>query len=253
MWCLGGRDSNLSRIFHEHSKFITMALIKWGAIVTDGRGKVGGQVFTKGRSGAVLRNKVTPVNGKTTAQTEVRNRLTSYSQAWKALTQAQRDAWNAATSEYPQTNIFGDTVYPTGKNLFTRLNINLDLVDVAQINSPPVPVGAPAMNSISIAMANGADTAALTFDASPVPAGMAFLMKATAGMSPGRTFVSSELKLLGYLDAADTTPEDFKAVYNAVFGSIPAVGTKVFFEVVGINKTTGEAGTPLRTSFTLVA
>jgi hypothetical protein len=230
-----------------------MALIKWGALVTDGRGKLGGQVLTKGRSGAVIRNKVTPVNGRTTAQMGARNRLTSYSQAWKALTQAQRDQWNTATGEYPKTNIFGDTVYPTGKNLFTMLNINLALVGVAQINVPPVPVGGGSMDSMSIAMANGADTAALTFATSPVPAGYAFLMRATAGMSPGRDFVSSELKFIGYLDAADTTPEDFKAAYNAVFGSIPAVGTKVFFEVVGINKTTGEAGTPLRTSYIIVA
>jgi len=232
---------------------LNMALIKWGALVTDGRGKVGGTVLTRGRSGAVMRNKVTPLNPQTASQSASRNRLTSFSQAWKGLAQAQRDAWNAATGDYPRTNVFGDTVYPTGKNLYTMLNANLNLIGVAAILVPPVPEAVAAMDSITPAMAEGADTASLVFGPSPVPAGNVFLIRATAGMSPGREFVSSELKYIDFLDAADTTPEDFKAAYQAVFGSVPAAGLKVFIEVVGVNKVTGLMGTPLRGSCIVAA
>jgi hypothetical protein len=49
-----------------------MAKIKFGMMMTDARGKLGGHVFSKNRSGAYVRTKVTPVNGQTTAQTGVR-------------------------------------------------------------------------------------------------------------------------------------------------------------------------------------
>jgi hypothetical protein len=224
------------------------ALIKWGALVVDGRGKIGGTVFTKGRSGAVARNKVTPVNRRSSYQTEARNRLTTFSQAWRELTQAQRDAWNAAVGDFSKTNVFGDTVNPTGKNLYVSLNSNLDLVGVSSIDTPPSPAEIPAMTSVTPTMANGAGTASLAFGPSPVPADTAFLIRASAGLSAGREFISSQLKFIGFLDAADTTPEDLATIYQARFGSIPSGGTKVFVEVVGINKTTGQAGTPLRSS-----
>ena len=70
--------------------------ILWGALVVDGRRKIGGQVASKNRGGAYMRNKVTPVNPQTAAQTAIRNRLAGLSQAWRALTAAQRAAWNGA-------------------------------------------------------------------------------------------------------------------------------------------------------------
>ena len=56
--------------------------IKWGALMVDGRGKIGGQVASKNRAGAYMRNKVTPVNQQTSYQLTVRNRLSYYSQNW---------------------------------------------------------------------------------------------------------------------------------------------------------------------------
>ena len=114
-----------------------MALIKMGAWIVDVRGKIGGTVFTKGRSGAVARNKVTPVNPRTSRQSAVRAALGALSQAWRTLTQAQRDAWNAAVSSFSKTNIFGDTVNPTGKNLYVGLNTNLEKVSASAIAVPP--------------------------------------------------------------------------------------------------------------------
>lgn len=244
---------HLRKYGNTYSGTTYMALIKWGALVTDGRGKIGGTVLTKGRSGAVMRNKVTPVNPKSAKQTEARNRLITYSQAWRDLTEAQREAWNAAVVDFQGTNIFGDTVSPTGKNLFTKLNVNLDLVGVSQISDPPEAQTVPAMTSISLAMAEGAGTASLTFDPTPVPANTAFLVRMSAGKSAGRSFVSSELKLVDVLDAADTSPADVATAYTNVFGSVPAAGQKVFVEVVGINKVTGQRGTALRASAIVAA
>ena len=39
--------------------------MKFGALVVDGRNKIGGQVASKNRAGAYLRNKVTPSKKRT--------------------------------------------------------------------------------------------------------------------------------------------------------------------------------------------
>jgi len=45
--------------------------MKFGAIVVDGRGKIGGHVASKNRGGAYLRTKVTPSNPQTGYQAAV--------------------------------------------------------------------------------------------------------------------------------------------------------------------------------------
>lgn len=96
--------------------------MKFGAIVTDGRGKIGGHVASKNRSGAYLRTKTTPVNPQTTFQAAVRASFATFSQAWSALSATLILAWNNAVADWATTDIFGDLRNPTGKNLFLRLN-----------------------------------------------------------------------------------------------------------------------------------
>jgi hypothetical protein len=50
-----------------------MAKINFGQTVNDARGKLGGTVFSKNKSGAYTRRKVTPANPRTVAQSRVRN------------------------------------------------------------------------------------------------------------------------------------------------------------------------------------
>ena len=78
--------------------------IKFGAIVTDGRGKIGGHVASKNRSGAYMRTKVTPSNPNTASQSQARSILASASQNWRNLTDSQRKAWNNAVSDWDNSS-----------------------------------------------------------------------------------------------------------------------------------------------------
>lgn len=102
-----------------------MALIKWGMMVVDGRGKLGGHVLTKSRNGATARTKVTPANPQTSYQQANRAAFGQLSSSWANLTEAQRKAWNAAVDEWQKTNIFGDLKSPSGRDLYIGLNRNI--------------------------------------------------------------------------------------------------------------------------------
>ena len=55
-----------------------MAKIKFGMMMTDASGKLGGQVFSKNRGGSYVRTKSTPVNRQSSAQMNVRGIFVSY-------------------------------------------------------------------------------------------------------------------------------------------------------------------------------
>jgi len=220
--------------------------MKFGAIVTDGRGKIGGHVASKNRAGAYLRTKVTPVNPSTSFQQAVRNRLSGLSQAWRDLTDAQRATWNSAVEGFSRTDIFGDIKNPTGFNLYVRLNANLEVVGEAAIDEAPQP-SEVANVTAGVAVVNlTGDVGTIAFTPT-VPAGMAVVVRATPGQSPGKSFVKSEFRIITTLAAAATSPADIFAAYEAKFGT-PVEGTRIFFQLTTVNITTGQVSVPSQTS-----
>lgn len=230
-----------------------MAKIKWGSIVTDGRGKVGGQVYSKNKFGAYLRNKVTPVNPQTLAQTQARTRFVGFSQGWRGLTSVQRQQWNDATINFPKTNQFGDTVYLTGAQLYQSLNNTLQVTSSSTLTAPPTPASVTAITAATLTAAKGTPAMSLTFAPTPVPASTSYLIYMTNGVSPGVSFVKNLYRLVTVIAAAATSPQALLTAYAAKYGAVPAAGQVVFCRIVPVNTLTGQQGTGFEVSAVVAA
>lgn len=227
--------------------------IKWGALVVDGRNKIGGQVASKNRSGAYMRNKVTPVNPQSSFQVAVRARLASISAAWRALTVAQRAAWNAAVADYRTTDIFGDIQNPSGFSLHQKLNSNLVNIGEAMLTEPPLPVAVPVFDTLSAAFANGAQTAVLTVTPAALPSGSVLIIRATPAISAGRSFVKSEFRQISVVTSVVAGSVNIATAYIAKFGAIGAPGSKIFVECVHVSTNTGQQSQPQQASAIIAA
>jgi hypothetical protein len=227
--------------------------MKWGALVVDGRNKIGGHVASANRSGAYLRTKVTPVNPRSSFQVAVRARLASISSAWRGLTSAQITAWNAAVSDYKKTDIFGDLQNPSGFNLFQRLNNNLVNIGVAQITTPPAPTSVSVFASASLAAAAGAQTMIATVSPATLPANESVIVRATPAVSNGKTFVKSEFRQTEVIATIVAGSVNLAAAYIAKFGPIGAAGEKIFVEFIHVNETTGQTSQPQQVHTTIAA
>lgn len=226
--------------------------MKFGAIVVDGRGKIGGHVASKNRGGAYLRTKVTPSNPKTSLQAAVRNRLTSLSQGWRGLTASERESWNNAVANFAGTNIFADKVNPSGINLYTKLNANLLEIGKPTINTAPLPSEVEPVLTVSATAAAGVPAFSVVFTPTPVPAGTKFIIRATGQVSAGISNLKSKFRNVVVLDSADTSPENLLAAYTAKFGTLVA-GQKIGVEIVPVNSVTGQKGQAVSTSLIVAA
>lgn len=226
--------------------------IKFGALVVDGRGKIGGHVASKNRAGAYMRTKVTPVNRRSSAQIDVRSLLAGIAQAWRALGADSIAAWNAAVADYQKTDIFGDIKKPTGFTLYQKLNNNAQRCGGTEITVPPLPVAVGFLSSLS-ATATTAGDVTLTYAATPVPAGYCYLVSATRPLSAGISFVKSEFRIVTILEPADASPFPLTATYANIFGAPANAGSKIFFQVKIVDFSTGIAGTAVQTSCLVTA
>lgn len=235
-----------------HALPIIALLIKWSGIgITDGRNKIGGTVLSKSRSGATARNKVTPINRRTSFQSAVRAVFTGFSQAFSNLTTAQITAWNnAAANGFTLTNIFGDSVKKSGKALYVGLNTNLQSVGVAPISDPPSSSDVPAVMTTFAPIAlvgAGQLFTPITFNggSNVVPADSAILVYATPKLSRGVSFVKSQYRLIAETDAGqNTSTVNLLGAYVQRFGGLPAVGDNIRVLVQVVNKVSGISGTP---------
>lgn len=209
-----------------------MAKIKFGAMMTDASGKLGGQVFAKNRGGAYIRTKTTPLNPQTTAQMSIRGIFASISSSWSQLTEANRQTWNNFVSDYARTDVFGDLRNPSGKNLFQRLNQNLSISEQALIDVCTNPSAVPFADLIS---ANGSvGNAEISLYTAGNTTGSKIVVWATPSLSQGTKFVKNKLRQIAVVDGVDDTDFDVFSAYVAKFGIITQ-GANIYFGVRVIN------------------
>ena len=218
-----------------------MAKIKFGMMMTDARGKLGGQVFSKNRAGAYVRTKVTPSNPRTISQMESRSILGTLSAGWNGLTDAQRASFNNAVNGWQKTNIFGDMVKPTGKNLYTSLNKNLLQANLSPVNVAPQKMDLPALTSfvptIDIAESE------IDLGIASVPTNVVLQVSATPTLNAGVNYVSGKARVLLYVSAGAV---DAAAIFDAYvdrFGA-PTAGANIHFQLKYVG-TNGQAGVPV--------
>lgn len=205
-----------------------MAKVKFGMMMTDARGKLGGQVFSKNKGGSYVRTKVTPTNPSTTAQATARALFSTISQGWSALTAAQRAAWNAAVPDWATTDIFGDLKNPTGKELYQRLNNQAQSAGLAAVTDVPAKLALP--DDIVTAVAINITAGTITLTGANTDADVQVMLDATAVLSAGTKFVKNRLRNI-YNEAGDSyVAATAYAAYTAKFG-VPSAGDNIYIGV----------------------
>jgi hypothetical protein len=201
---------------------------KFGAIVVDGRGKIGGHVASKNKAGAFFRTKVTPINNDTTYQNLVRTIFGSVSQAWASLTFAQRKEWNSAVSKWTRTDVFGDIRVPSGKQLHQRLSTQAQIAGYSAIATVPDVAQMPSNILTAVTLNIGASSSLVTSRYTGSDA--RFMIFASPPLSPGIMAPKGKLFLI-YKAQCDAfgSSANYTSYVNK-YGT-PTAGDNVFFGI----------------------
>lgn len=218
-------------------------LTKFGAIITDGRGKIGSFYIGKNHYGTYLAEIVPPANQQTTFQQLRRQQQAYLSANWPNLTDSQQREWEGETVNYPRTNSIGNTYFLTGQTLYIALNLNLWMVGSGFIDAPvtkniPLPCG-----SFTIAPDVTGGTYIITFAIPPIDANTIYVLFTTDGLSTGIFYVSTKYRSTS-IHAADATNNwDIYTPWSNIF-RFAAVGKKTFLKIMPIDLNCGCPGIP---------
>jgi len=99
------------------------------ALVSEFSGAQGSTVASHNRFGPYFRNRTIPVNPNTLVQQNARNNLIAASRNWKALTEAQRQGFEAAAALIVLYDALGRPYSPTGQQYYVSVARSIYVYD----------------------------------------------------------------------------------------------------------------------------
>jgi hypothetical protein len=140
-----------------------MAKVAYGANVSNIRGKIGTDVFTKAHSGPTLRILIRGKNPKTTPQSIVRLNLARAAAAFRNMTPAQVASWSFFAQTITKHNPVNGVAYsPTAVNEFVALATKFLQVNPGGVIPLTPPATSFAGDTITVTALGGAGQVAFT-------------------------------------------------------------------------------------------
>lgn len=185
-----------------------MARIIFSSVVDQITGKLNGSVFQGSYGGFQLRTKVVPRNPRSSKQQASRNNLATPAEAWRGLSDADRESWRSAAT--PTTK---------GFHLFVSSNKNIQLLTLPALSTY---VDNPYPDAMTLELYDATWPhliVSINGLAGNVPADTSILVAATRQKQPGCLFFSpsSYIPILE-IEAGGSLSAPFEL--NAPYGSI---------------------------------
>lgn len=222
-----------------------MAIFTPGPMAGQISGRVGSVVFSHNRGGTYVRNGTIPIKIMSEAALAAKARLATSSNAWQALTDAQRAAWVAWAQANSVTNRLGHAITLTGIAAFNSLNTRLRLALAAPITAPPIIPPPNGLLTLTQQGDIGAGAFGLTFTATPLSANVKLWIQACVTNSGAIEYVQNLIRYCGVSAAAQASPFDHQALIEARLGAL-VVGQTVTSFVSTFDTVTGQLSRPLR-------
>lgn len=97
----------------------------------------GSTTASHNRFGSYLRNRVVPVNPRSTLQSTQRAIFGGLSENWRALSSAQRSGWIALGQSITKSDTQGQTYTLTGLQTYISINRNLAVIGASFVTAAP--------------------------------------------------------------------------------------------------------------------
>lgn len=224
-------------------------LFRPGPLITDAAGSVGGLTVQRSPDGLIGRSRPQPTRRATRATAGVRDRTQQLARRWRALTQEQRDAWEAFSASITWYNRFGDEVAGNGYRAYLRRNsgafTNADQVAIYAVDDdPPSETIIVLPAAPSLVYDEGGPDLLFASANSSVDGNMWIAVFASPPRSAGRSYDHRAMPWLISLPPDAALPYDLTDVYKAVHGRLPNpdANETAFVRIYARNATSGWPG-----------
>ena len=219
--------------------------VKFGSIIIDGAGKLGGNILAQNKAGKHIKNNKKYSQRSSDDQKRAQAIYAGNSFAWRQLSEAFQDAWRNAAADWKLTNRFGDIMKLSGQQLFIKANNNILKVGGARITVPPTKVAVSAITQLQLIICDG--VVFVHYEASNALPNEVLLIEFTDPMYKSVKYIKDRFRKLQTTTNLGSGELDLNVEYYAKFG-VPANGKKINARAQIVNSITGQIGVSLQAS-----
>ena len=227
-----------------------MALVQFGAIVTNIVGKLGGHYFTRSLGGPTIvsnpRHRQNPnLHSATSYGGNAQNRSTISAalifvvRQWKNVSATNKLAWQALAPFIPLTNKLGVTEKPSAYHLFVHINYGRIINQQSILLVPPAIIAQPVPIPFTLTPLHSS-TCQINLSAA-IPTGYVGYVSATPPISAGLKPPSGYYNFITNLAAGSSGTIELISFYNLRYGN-PVVGQTVWVSLQLFNLATSYKG-----------
>jgi len=218
-----------------------MAIVKYGSVVDELKGKLGGSVFQKCGNALSVRSNLSHNPPSSESAMLSRTQFAQIAYRWRNMSEAQKLLWNQNASSFPSVDGFGNPQILTGYQTFILCNRSLLLIG-RPLSVASTPYNPPTFSDLDIgSMFIGGAT--LTFNAlSAIPATTTILVYTTKGFKGEIPLNSVKKTYATFVNSASMNPLN---IFTPVYGVInpkPVAGENILTYSVAVNNVTGHPG-----------
>lgn len=199
-----------------------MAVVKYGSIVTEIKGKVNGQVFQKGNNGLILRTRAYSQGRTSQVFTKAKNNMSTIARLWASIDIVSQGMWTAAAPDWPFYDKFGNAYVGSGYQYFVAFNTLLLTRGLATVTMPQ-PVVANEANTVNVVSASYSGTYDLYMNNVYSQFG-SMVIRASPPSSGSKAYGAYKLKTLHTFGTNGAIVFSFKGYYFQRFG-LPNTGS----------------------------
>lgn len=221
-----------------------MVVVYSGIGITNAKGRLGGTVLSgnaAGRMGSIYRKPITRFNP---TQCPQRNVFQTVIAGWQNLSDSQRSGWNteAATGDWDWTNSLGETIQPSGFQLYTQVNLRLATIGTSLSTAASKPTLSPPSLTTSTPIVNTSFN--LGFSPGTINSNEWVIIEATTNLSAG-TFSPrhSEYKFITRVPSGSFgAAVNIFSPWSGIYGKIVA-GCSIFVRATLLDEDSGDEAT----------
>ena len=193
-------------------------------------------VASRNRFGQYNRTRAMPTQPRTPRQIEIRSLMAAGSQAWRELTDFARASWNSYAGTVTRIDSLGQTVYPTGHQVFVGLYILFNDVGLAS-GLPSIPIESPPAAVVVLdTELDDSPYATIEIDA-VLTANLVLQLESSPPVSAGVSY-NKDYRFLAVYDSDTAGVVNILSALEAKWGSLTA-GQRYFFRLTLVTLTGG--------------
>lgn len=203
-------------------------------------GRVGGNVFQRGRAGSQIRSLPINTGRKQNQGNFARGSLSSSSSYWRTLSEARKATWNALALTQTRYNRVGTPYTPSAFQVWCELQFNYSIVNAgAYLSTAPAPVALPSLTLTTVDISEGGATYDIGGTIGGGSTDWQWIIEATRPQGAGIQVNRAPFLLISSDEPLDSLPPNMWAPYVKRIGFGPMEGQVIFTRISAIENSTG--------------